>query len=611
MTPRRALAAVAALVAVGGLFLLLRSQPAHEASAAASVRAPTWPAGQTFHWRLAWASSAALTVDPGKGALAFEGTSRVEGVLRARGLGPSDGHHAVAFSLLEASLLEVTLNGQSARDPAGLKAALVGHEAVALFDDAGALVAVRFLPDAEPLFQTFLQSLLGDAQQVVQPGARWTAAESTVRGTATVEYSVEGARLHRRRSRYDALVGLGRDAVPTSLTSSGEATFDARGGWATVTLTERLLAQTPDGRTQVAAVHLSLVPTEPVEAAAEAPQALLSRVSSPQDAGAVTPPRTAAQQMLAQRIDGLTPTQLMEGLGRFGTLPASTEKHRFALRATGLMLAHPELCGEVATQLAGEGLDRETRAFGLQLLAATGTPEAQAAMRAFLSSPAIAQSEHRGWLTVQLGLLERPTAETVAFTQGAFAEGTGTTKYDAALALGATAGAHERQGGGLQTGLDDLARALDETRDEPRQVALLRSLGNAGAERLLPAVLARTEARSPAVRRAAADALRKTPTPTARQALERLATDADVGVQRQALATLAEFPFEAETVERLHAGVRAGRLGPATSGALVSFLAPHVDAAPGARALLADLLSRPVPDPSIHTRIRSLLGDLP
>ncbi|MDP3236834.1 MAG: hypothetical protein Q8N26_28830 [Myxococcales bacterium] len=41
-------------------------------------------------------------------------------------------------------------------------------------------------------------------------------------------------------------------------------------------------------------------------------------------------------------------------------------------------------------------------------------------------------------------------------------------------------------------------------------------------------------------------ALRKTPTPTARQALERLATDADVGVQRQALATLAEFPFEAE-----------------------------------------------------------------
>lgn len=610
MTLRRALGAIAAFAAVGGLVTLLRAPPP-VSLAAAPLRAHSWPEGASFHWRLSWTSSAALTVDPGKGALAFEGTSRVEGVLRARGLGPSDGHRAVAFSLLEASLLEVTLNGQSARDPAALKAALVGHEAVALFDDAGALVAVRFLPDAEPLFQTFVQSLLGDAQQVVQPGARWTAAESTVRGTASVEYSVEGARLHRRRTRYDALVGLGRDAVPTSLTSSGEATFDERGGWATVTLTERLLAQTPDGRTQVAAVHLSLVPTAPVEDAAEAPQALLSRVSSPQDAGAVTPPRTAAQQMLAQRIDGLTPTLLMEGLGRFGTLPASTEKHRFALRATGLMLLHPELCDEVATQLAGEGLDRETRAFGLQLLAATGTPEAQAAMRAFLSSPAIERSEHRGWLTVQLGLLERPTAETVAFTQGAFAEGTGTTKYDAALALGATAGALERQGGGLQTGLDDLARALDETRDEPRQVALLRSMGNAGAERLLPAVLPYTEARSPAVRRAAADALRKTPTPTARQALERLATDADVGVQRQALATLAEFPFEAETVERLHAGVRAGRLGPATSGALVSFLAPHVDAAPGARALLADLLARPVPDPSIHTRIRSLLGDLP
>jgi HEAT repeat protein len=611
VTPRRALTALAALAVLGGLFAYVVFPGPAEPPAPGDVRAPTWPEGATWHWRLEWAASSALSLDRGNGPVPFEGTSRVEGVLRARGLGWVDGHLGVAFSLLEASRLEVSLNGAPARDAQGLSNALVGHEAVALFDDAGALVAIRFLPDAEPLFQTFLQSLLGDAQQVVRAGAAWTATETTVRGRASAAYAVEGPRLTRRRTDYAGLVGLGPEASLETLTSTGEATFDAHGGWATVSLTERLIAKTPDGRPQVAAVHLSITPTSARPVGAESTQALLSRLAPAQAAGEVTPARTAAQQMLAQRIDGLTAAQLMEGLGRFGTLPASADKHRFALRATGLLLQQPRLCDEVASELMGEGLDRDTRAFGLQLLAATGTAEAQAAMRALLASPAVTTSEHRGWLTVQLGLVERPTPETVAFTESAFRELTGTVKYDAALALGATAGALERQTGALQPGLDELARALDATRVEAEQVALLRSLGNAGAERLVPTVLARAESPSPAVRRAAADALRKTPTRAARRALERLAEDSHVEVQRQALATLEAFPFEQDTVAQLHDSVRRGKLGPAASGALVTFLAPHADSDAPTRALLAELLKRPVPDPSIHTRIRSLLGETP
>lgn len=581
--------------------------PRSSPSTIATSEPPSWPRGGVWYWQIEWASSASLFVDQGESPTRFEGTSRVEGVLRARSLGELEGRHAVVFALVEASLVDVSLNGAPAQSPDAVRASLVGHEWLGLFSREGALEALRVDDDASPLFASFAQSVLGDAQVVVRDGSAWSVSERSARGLSDAHYTREDELLRRTRVEYRELVGMGA-AEPERTQSEATASIVSSGGWGSIESTERVTARTPNGRTQVAATHLVLRPTSGPALDAADDRALLTNMTDVLAPGDLVEPRDAREQMLAQRVDGLSEEELLEGIVTHARAGMVADQHRFALRASGLLLARPELCATLAEHVTREESDERARSFALQLLVGAGSEAAQAAMRAILSAETTrARGEHER-LVLLVALVERPTRETVDFAVTHHAQTRGAARLDAALVVGSVAGQFERQTDEPQPSLDALGESLASARGDVERVATLRAFGNAGVERLTRIALERTTDPSASVRAAVSDAVRKTPSPETRAALERLARDHHPGVQRAAITTLAGWPVEASTLAALGDQVERGELAPSSTNALVSLLAP-LASTPEARSILQTLLARPVPDPSIHTRIRSLLGD--
>jgi hypothetical protein len=212
---------------------------------------------------------------------------------------------------------------------------------------------------------------------------------------------------------------------------------------------------------------------------------------------------------------GLTAEGLLEGLERFAADPRAEGLPAFVAQASGLLRLHPELCQALAAQVLSPSGPVRTRHFALELLAAAGSPEAQAAMRQVLEATGDARGAQR------LSLLQRPTAETVRFVEAWWRSAAGPDRAPLALTLGATAGllAHGGEAGAAAPALDALAAALASAQAPDDRRTQLLALGNAGAEAAVPAVLAHAADADPAVREAALEALRKTLTPAARAAM--------------------------------------------------------------------------------------------
>ncbi|MEW5742189.1 MAG: HEAT repeat domain-containing protein [Myxococcota bacterium] len=602
MTRRRGGAALA-LVALAALIVWWTHGESPAAldeapRAAASVR---WPKGlvRSYRFRVAGKSHAPMPGSDG----AWTGDVEASGVLELRGHGEKEGRTLLGLRLTKLDTATMTLLGAPAlRDRGAVEAALVGPEALVTLLPTGDVHGVAAPKDASAVFSSLVQTLLGEVQWPLRDTPSWTLLEVTPRGRCETAFTRTGTELTKRRLRYATLTGLGLGVGDVRVTSQAKLSLNDDGQLLAATTSERLDGATPEGR--AAFSELSVV-LEPLGAGAF--EGAVPEVAAAVALDAVRPPLDADAQLLLQRVAGLTEAQLFDGVATYGASGFLPDVGLFVARASGLLKQRPELCARLAERASTPAASPKERDFALELLAAAGTAEAQAAMRAVLSSDVVRDDPARRDRFLRLSLLEEPTPATVGFVSSQRDAATGQDRNTLSLVLGSTAGELARtQPEAAQPFLARLREELSTARDVTERRHLLHALGNAGQSGAVEDVLRWVSDADPKVRYAAVDALRFTPTPAARAAVTQAVADADVRVAVHAVDLLGQWQPDAAERAAIIAAFRAGRLPWRTAHSVVTALAPSADDAQ-VRAFFEWVLTQPAADPSVHRRIASVL----
>jgi len=585
-----------------------------------------WPRGATFTYGLTWqgqsrARLAGTGTGPANPAMDLEGSVMLAGDLVLRSHGPRAGGYLLGVRLDNVTRHDVELLGRPALPTDdSVRSSFDGREALVDVDREGAVKHVYFAKNAPPLFRYLMKSIAELSQVVIRNDVEgWSTTETTPVGRGGAEYTVEEAdlpRLQRSRGFYDEVFGVRRSLHAEDENEIGNAliVLDPRGYLRSLEERETLVvhgdrAGKPDAL--VSHTIFELVLREMGSARDDDEPDLASLDSTqPDDVGA-----PVQDKILDQRIAGLSAEQLDRDLRSFALVGSVPDKD-WLLRASGLLRRQPARCLDLVALFENSAMNSRGRAQIMDLLAGTGTPEAQEAMRLALASPvarddaALFQS-----LVQRFSLVSRPTHDSLSFLATALQEtSTGKARSAVALALGGATGnallagdssAAERYGALI---LDKLARA-HTAEDRRAWLGALGNLGWSGASTRVSELASDPDA---SVRAASAWALRKIESSDARDALVDLAGDASPEVEERALAALEANPaVGADDVRELARRVTERRTSPRADASLVSLLSKHPEAGEPAAAMLRVLLTRNESDKPLAAEIRHLLAAYP
>ena len=561
---------------------------------------PGWPTGSRYDYRLVWqaASEVAGSADPG--IPAFGSTIDLEATLRLTSHGAHENGWLVAASFVSVPKPNVELLGsQVLTDPA----ALVGPTAWVVLDIDGRVARMYFEPSAPQVFKHLMQTVIGLGAITSGDGNTWRAVEPGPSGIARVVYRRAGTQWTRDRVAYDQITAA--PAIPNAqptLDAHAAITVDAGGHLATLVDDESLVVRIPNvttpvfhgtskfSMTLIARGDGSIVPIALANLESRAP-------------GELVQSGDVEQALREQRAAGMTRDELVGGLGRaWGT--ASSAKRRWLHRAVAMLQLHPELCDDVL-DVFSDG-DDQTKLLAFDVLAAAGSPEAQAAMRDGLALPAAHGLEVK--LVQRFSFVGRPDATSSRYVLATWQGATGDVATAAGYTVGAIARRVSETDGALAAELGDhLRKALGHATSTTEREHLITALGNTALADNVPVLREQARDASPDIRARAAWALRDMATADARKALLDLATDADARVARSALRAMGRQPLDGADLARLEEALR-GPLPDATVAALIELLSLHLE--DGATRRMLEVLAARTSNNHLQARARVLLSQL-
>lgn len=321
--------------------------------------------------------------------------------------------------------------------------------------------------------------------------------------------------------------------------------------------------------------------------------------------------RGTSDAMLAQRVASLTPASMNEAIALYAASGTMPDVERWLYRASGLVLAQPALARELADLFRRPTTTPAGRALVLDVLAAAGSAEAQAAMRAALDSSAARARPGEYALYVQrFSMVQSPDAATVDFLARAMRQGgDADARSGAAYAFGSAIGRRARAGDrDALRGGDALASELRAARTPSAKKAMLGALGNAALAESVPLLASMTRDADPSVRAAAVSSLRNVPGHDAAAALLASVADSSPEVERAAMGALAQRELTDADVTAFSDVVTRGATSIGSDGALVNALAPHAATSADARRALAFVLARSDGDLVLAARVRRMLN---
>jgi hypothetical protein len=537
----------------------------------------------------------------------MEGEMDLAGALTLRSHGERAGAFRVAASLSDLSRHHHrVLGAETLPDAAKVAETFAGRAAWLEVEPSGRIRSVRFEPADPPLFKHLMQLVVSQLGLSLDgaAGAGWSAEEPGPSGTARVRYAAEeagdGFALSREREAYTTLSVLpDAGATTQTLAHRGAAVIGASGhvtelrddeelrvsGGAELTSRFRFeLREIASEQVELASVDVARL--QPIGARDVRGASEMEQVALTQLAGSLT--FAEVERTLARHVDGVP---LESG---------------WLSRAAALLQLEPEQIERIEELLLSGELGAGGEALALDLLAAAGTPRAQAAMRAALAGAG--GDDRRGALLIQrLAFVKEPDAETVAYLAGAHAGAEAPHLWRAsAQALGSAAGRLAGAGDlpAARAQAETLAAELEGAVDADDRAALIAALGNAGLPEHVERIAALAADEAPEVRSAAAVALRKTDSPAARAALLALASDAEPRVARAAIDTLGRHGLTGGDLEEICALIVEGRTPVLADGAMLMFLSSRAGE-PVERALEA-ILAR-TQDPRLAAQARALL----
>ncbi len=465
-------------------------------------------------------------------------STRMRGSLRLD-IFEAQGESALARVVLAPEFFSLNAGGQDV--PGGLEQLrnLAQVPLIARLHRDGRVLGVRAsaMHEQQPLLLGPLKTLLAVLQaiQPPQPGTvRWDGEEDDTTGLSVVAYTRSGANLEKRKQSYRALATpAGLKPVDASLKvvpreALAQLSLEVSGWPESVTSTELVeifqASPGPNGLPQ------------PYRVATVTTRASL-RLATHALTGALPPAdadwRGQPERRLAHASeppggleDHRPPQFLLDELRATESINDEAERLR-AQSALLLPLSDAMRRMPLATRMASEALrspkgislDRASTLIGA--LMSAGTPEAQLELGRVAREPRVDERIRRQALG-QLGLVEKPTAESVTLARESLSSADVDERATGSLALGSMTRSLRQAGDPLATDTTQvLLGLLREARTELDKVLALDALGNAGAPEALPTLLAALLAPEPMVRNSAVRALRQMPSGAADEAINR------------------------------------------------------------------------------------------
>lgn len=543
------------------------------------------------------------------------GALELAGRLELRSHGLQNGYWVLAASLPELVKHRFVVNQVDALpESAAVSAAFGAREAMLEVAPDGHMHAFYFGKDAPPIFRHVMKTLLTELEVVISPaagaGGGWTVDEPTMFGLAHVRYDPatgEGS-LSRVRKGYARLTGL--PPLVTTVQSQGSADLAPEGHVRALQQHDDVHARGDGGGGLDARLDLRL---DLEKVTSEAPPVLpvladLDRTVP----GSVDTSPGSTRALLDQQAAGLTMSELAAALtlARDGDVPG---KSRFLWRANGLLTRDPDACDELARMFRQKGMSDKQRALILDLLAGTGTPQAQAAMRDALASADAKSSKAYPTLVQRFSFVQHPDRESTDFIEAAYrdatARGDASARYATAYSLGATANHLSKDGDatGADGIADELKHDLERARDPNERAQLLAALGAASRPQDVATIGALARDPDADVRRAAAGALHDDDTPAGLAILLGLVADRAPAVQQAALQSLHVRALAVATLEALAVIVERNTLHRLSYGDLLTLLGTRTAAGAPVVRMLAFVIAHTEDDPSMSTRAKRLL----
>ncbi|HWB78817.1 MAG TPA: hypothetical protein VG755_27840 [Nannocystaceae bacterium] len=551
----------------------------------ASASTAKLPVGRTLVFALDWQVDAGFeqgspTSLPMGGGIHLAGELHLQAIEQRR-----DGTlAAVWFDALDTR--ELTVNGEPLAFDAAL---LVGQRAWFVLDDAGGITEAWFAPDAPPLFRHVMGGVLDRLD--LRSAAAGPQVVPTAHGLGNVVYARTGDTVRRElqsMARLDAVGGV--PVEDPQLDSAYELALDGEGLPLRIAADERVRAT--DERWLFGAHDRFAVERVRIDdgGRVDAPELAALERHDP----SAPPDYRESEQAFAQRMahDLVAKDIALAMTAQDGGLVPSRD---FISEATGLLRGWPEEAWAIAPEILA--MRRGGRQLGFDVLASAGTPEAQAVMCELLARDDVRSWSELPLLIGRLGMLRRPTSETVHFALAldAWAQQSGDVELARATLypLGSLARRVEASDPWLAELVHArLVGALDVAQDVDDRLAAIAGLGNHGRVedrvRLLP-LLATEDDR---IRAGAVIALRHLQAPEVTDALTIALTDPDRAVATRALDLLADRWPGADGSARLATIASTGAHNPELELALANLLGARMTEDPSVRRALGELALR-------------------
>jgi hypothetical protein len=556
-------------------------------AAHATTVAPALVPGDVHVYALDWETEATRQLGSGQitGGLALRGELAVAAIDR-----DADGMRvALWFPSLETHRLTVQEQAMSV-DPA----MLVGMRAEILVADDGEVRRARFAADSPPMFRELMTGVI--ARLDLRAAADKGAPRRVRGGHGLVEVHYERgddgsiARSLDHVLRFDTAPGI--DVEANELVARGRFELDADRVPVRIELHDAALLG-DDGLVADDRFSLSRVRVDQTAPPPSFARALELDPTAPTD-------RAAAEQALDRQFAAgttMADVQITMNTMDGGVLPHQGE----VSRAVALLRGWPENIDVLMPLVRAAG--DNGRQLGFDLLAATGSAKAQAAMRELLVDEVVATSAAYPLLLQRFAFLHAPDAESGEFLLDrlAHARTTGGPLAVAAVLhpLGTVTG---RVGDAALAERLHLA-LVDAARDADVEIraAAISGLGNAQHPDDLDRILLACEDDDAGVRTEAVAALRTRVVPEATVALLEAIADTDEAVADRALTVLRERHFEGAADPVLVENARAGRYNARLDRAIATTIASHSDDA-AVRAALVAIAARTT-DPDLANQL--------
>ncbi len=575
----------------------------------------TWKQGDKYIYALTWRGSQQMRLNAiGAEAQMVGGGVDIEGEASIVAIEQKAGAAVLALALDTLPRHVMNVGGTDIL-PTDSVRSVIGPRAFLDVDSRGSIVRIRHAASSPAIFRAVVRGLVAHMHINLPEDAAtttWSADEPGPSGRGPTAWTWERPlSFTRTRASYTELTGFEAHELTgaaQTLRATSRVRLDPAGHLASLDGDEDLSVTRGDVRFVASkqSLHLGHLRTEHAEAIALG-DGLETEVPG------LVPQGASKEEELKQVAGGWTLTSIEEALVQLAR--GRKAPPGFLVESAAYLSLHPEECAGLATLFADDRLGVVGRERLLDVLAASGTPQAQAAMRDALSETAARKDPARFANYLQhVGGIERPTEETLAFLRGVHAakESDPHARRGAIVALGtATSRVAKEDRARARRDATAIGDALRTASDPADKRAAIAALGNVAMVEDVPVLVLASRDADPDVRGAAALALRHTGTEEGHRTLLGLLSDPDVSVQRFAIDALTHAKLGPADLRVAADAVLNGRTSRELDSRMVSLCAEHVDAGPPVRAILVHILGRSAADPRLQGRIQTLLERLP